>query len=77
MRCVIVFLLARVMSLSLLKERRRLRERYPKQTFQLDEKECRKLLLLYHATTKVKEPCIGGGGGGICRRYTQSSLPYS
>ncbi|KFM67381.1 Dual specificity protein phosphatase 22, partial [Stegodyphus mimosarum] len=54
----------------LTEERRRLRERYPKQTFQLDEVECKKLLVIYHATTKSKEPC-----GGICRRYGPPPSP--
>ncbi|GFW06893.1 dual specificity protein phosphatase 22 [Trichonephila clavipes] len=54
----------------LTEERRRLRERYPKQSFQLDEKECRKLLVIYHATTKSKEAC-----GGICRRYGPPPSP--
>ncbi|KAG8188940.1 hypothetical protein JTE90_014992 [Oedothorax gibbosus] len=48
----------------LTEERRRLRERYPKQTFQVDERECRKLLLLYHATTKPR-----GDVPAPCRRY--------
>lgn len=64
------FFLSLSMYLILLQERRRLRERYPKQAFQRDEVECKKLLVIYHATTKSKEPC-----GGICRRYGPPPSP--
>lgn len=56
----------------LYEERKRLRQKFPRESFFDDEQECRKLLVAYHNSVRPLEPCPS-----ICRRGPQGLTPPS